>query len=346
MPLVPLRVDPNDSTRFSNAADFVNSLFDADVRTMAPVQAAIDAGNTNFLYADDNSVSLIMQSWLAVWQKNAGDAYDNDAYLRCPGSDRAAIEFLANYIKAHSLSMASPSLTATDNYYSIDGNTLRQFKNNGYSWRAFLNSSGHWNYGVIVSDSPFQIGNGSYADDTVVSFLYHLLRGAHFVVPSTDGDQSDKNGFGNFRDAFVDTCACQSTESSHYADYINLTCETYPAIRGESEPSNNPLVIALMSGFTTMSYTNSHQNSFFQHEGWPAQGWSGGDRHMADYDHHKASFWNFSTYGGCAYSEKRCAPLFLGRTAFSLTLHSDTKMPHYDGAGSKQDWMHTSLMTY
>lgn len=344
--LVRLQVDPTDSDRFSNTQAFIDSLFDPDVRTLAPVQAAVAAGETNFLYCDDNSASLILQSWLAAWQYAVNDPYDAHAYNRCPASDRVAIAFFANYIKSHTLQMAVPDLDATDEYFPIDGHSLRQFRNNGYRWRPFLTSNGHWNYGTIVSDDPLQLSNGSYADDTVLSFLRHLLLGAHFVVPSTNSDQSNGDGFGTFLNAFVDACACKSTVSSHYADHFNLTCQTYPYITGETEPSNGPLVIACMSGDTTTSYTDNHQNSFFQHEGWPAQGVTGGDRHMQDYDHHKATLWNFSTYGGCAYSEKRCAPLFLGRSTFSLTLHSDTKMPHYDGAGSKQGWMQTDLMTY
>ena len=345
--LVPLQVDPDNADRFSNIPAFVDSLFDPDVRTLAPAQAAVDAGDANFLYCDDNSASLILQSWLAAWQQSVGDSYDAHAYNRCPSGDRTVIAFLASYIKSHSLQMAVPDLDATDQYYTIDGHSLRQFRNNGYSWRPFIGSNGHWNYGEIYSSDPLRLSNGSDPDDTVVSFLYHFLRGAHFVVASTDGDQSNGNGFNTFLDAFVDACTCQSTVSSHYADHVNLTCQTYPAISGESEPtSHSPLVIACMSGDTTVNYTDDHQNSFFQHEGWPAQGLTGGDRHMDDYDHHKATLWNFSTYGGCAYSEKRCAPLFLGRSTFSLSLHSDTKMPHYDGARTKQGWMQTDLMTY
>ena len=344
--LVPLQVDPNNSARFLNIQAFVDSLFDPDVRTLTPVQTAVSDGDANFLYCDDNSASLILQSWLAAWQQSVGDSYDANAYARCPSSDRTVIAFLASYIKSHSLSMAVPDLDATNNYYTVDGHSLRQFRNNGYSWRPFLNSAGHWNYGEIHSSDPLQLSNGSYSDDTVLSFLYHFLRGAHFVVASTDGDQSNGDGFGTFLNAFVDSCTCQSTVSSHYADHVNMTCQTYPAISGEVEPSTKPLVIACMSGDTTINYTDNHQNSFFQHEGWPAQGLTGGDRHMQDYDNHKATLWNFSTYGGCAYSEKRCAPLFLGRSSFSLQLHSDTKMPHYDGARTLQNWMHTDLMTY
>lgn len=344
--LVPLQVDPNNSARFLNIQAFVDSLFDPDVRTLTPVQTAVSNGDANFLYCDDNSASLILQSWLAAWQQSVGDSYDANAYARCPTGDRTAIAFLASYIKSHSLSMAVPDLDATSNYYTIDGHSLRQFKNNGYSWRPFLTGSGHWNYGEIVSNDPLRLGNGSYSNDTVLSFLYHFLRGAHFVVASTDGDQSNGDGFADFKEDFEDTCDTTMTVSSHYADHVNLTCVTYPDISGEQEPSSKPLVIAFMSGQTTTNATDDHQNSFFQHEGWPAQGLTGGDRHMQDYDNHKATLWNFSTYGGCAYSEKRCAPLFLGRSTFSLSLHSDTKMPHYDGARTYQDWMHTDLMTY
>lgn len=344
--LVPLQVDPHDADRFSNIQAFVDSLFDPDVRTLTPAQDAVTAGRANFLYCDDNSAALILQSWLAAWQQWAGDDHDVHAYNRCPESDRRAIGFLASYIKTHTLKMAVPDLDATSDYYTIDDHSLRQFKNHGYSWRPFFTDSGDWNYGVISSSSPLRLDKGDDEEDTVVSFLNHFLRGAHFVVPSTDGDQSNGSGFNPFLLAYEVALPCDATVSSHYAEHVNLTCQTYPSISGESEPDTGPLVIAFMSGNTTATMTDRHQNTFFQHEGWPAQGLHGGHRHMGDYDNHKATLWNFSTYGGCAYSEKRCAPIFLGLSTFSLKLHSDTKMPHYDGAGSKQDWMQTDLMTY
>jgi hypothetical protein len=161
--LVPLQVDPDNADRFSNIPAFVDSLFDPDVRTLAPAQAAVDAGDANFLYCDDNSASLILQSWLAAWQASVGDNYDAHAYNRCPSGDRTVIAFLASYIKSHSLSMAVPDLDATNNYYTIDGHSLRQFNNNGYSWRPFLDNNGHWNYGEIYSSDPLRLSNGSYS---------------------------------------------------------------------------------------------------------------------------------------------------------------------------------------
>jgi hypothetical protein len=209
-------------------------------------------------------------------------------------------------------------------------------------------SNGAWNYGEMTSSGP---SKGPYPADTVSYFLYKLMFGAHFVVVSDDDDLHDgDNGFQGFKEAFLAAgLAEKGTASSHYTGTwndtlhgLNTSCLAYLDIDQESEPSTNPFIAAFMLGETTDLDTNA----FFQLEGWPLNDSGGGARHGADYDSSLDTLWNFSTFGASAYSEKRCTPLFLTRTTFSLTIQSDTHMPHYNGAGSKQNWMHTELLQY
>jgi hypothetical protein len=90
----------------------------------------------------------------------------------------------------------------------------------------------------------------------------------------------------------------------------------------------------------------SSSNTFIQLEGWQNHApylWSN-KWHGTDYDMHTDTKWNFSTFGGCAYSEKRSTPIFLANGNFPLTINSSTQMPLYDGATSWQPWMNTSLL--
>jgi hypothetical protein len=343
--LVPLAIDPHDSDKFWNIPDFMNSLFFEDVRDPSVITDAIAAGSTRTLFVDDNSAALILRSWLAAWQHSQNDPYDSHEYARCPKTDRKLIAFLAGYIKDHDLRMVKPKLTATDDYEPGDhGARLRVYYNAGYESLHFL-SGGEWNYGEVHSNDPLQISKGSYAEDTVVNFLFRMMCGTHFVVPSTKGDQKDGNGFTSFQTAFSNASLTERrTLTSHYAGLVaNTSCLNYLDIEKDEEPSSNPLIAAFVLGPTT---DLGGGNTFFQLEGWPIRGGNPlSGRHKQDFDTYKATLWNISTFGACAFSEKRSTPIFLARSKFDTTIHSDTQMPHYDGAGSKQGWMHTNLLT-
>jgi hypothetical protein len=342
--LVPLEIDPSNSQQFSNVPAFVDSLFDPAVRASSTITSASDAGKLNASFADDNSAGLILRSWLAAWQHAQGDTsapgYDSDAYHRCPSTDRSFITWLSGYIKKHGLVLAKPKLTPLDEWENDDGNRWRIYSNSGYKAKSFL-TNGVWNYGEVTSNSPLQIGAGPYPTDTVVNFLYWMLYGAHFVVPSDDDDQTDGNGFTGLKDDFISSgLTTRQTWTSHYAKVVNTSCLNYLMITGQEEPSNGPLIASWVVGPTT----DFGSNSFFQLEGWPVGGSSTGERHGADFDAHEATLWNISTYGACVYSEKRSTTCFLAHSKFDLTIHTDTMMPHYAGAGSHQSWMHTELV--
>lgn len=343
--LVPLQIDPSDSEQFSNITDYVNSLFNSDVRQQSVITSAMTDGDTHTWYTDQNSASQILRSWLAEWQHCQGDTdhpgYDHDAHKRCPATDAKLIEFIANYIKQHGLLMAKPDVSPTGDYITDgDGNRLRVYSTTGWQVKHFI-TNGVWNYGEVTSDDPLQYGDGSDDDDTVVSFLHWLMAGAHFVVPSDNSDQSNNNGFQGFKDALAaSSLTTRATVTSHYATVVNTSCINYLDIEEDAEPSYEPLIASFVTGPTT----DTGSNSFFQLEGWPLKYMPVAGRHNADYAAYQNTLWNISTYGSCLYSERRSTPIFIAKSQFDLTVHTDTMMPHYNGAGSHQSWMHTNLL--
>lgn len=352
--LVPL------TSSFSNIQQFVPSLFDSTVRSVDNVVDAVQDGDLWYAFADSNSQSLILNSWLAAWQQSQGDSYDSTAYNRCPATDRTVLAILANYIKAHSLSLAIPTLTATNEHES--GTNKYAYENTGYGHEPFFDSNGQWYYGTI--DSSGNAHKGSYDKASVANFLFYFFYGAHFVIPSSatdNGGTGFQSLYSSIQSTFTYVYTGPSTPpalistpwrtgviNSHYVAtssgghqlWINTSGMDYLTITSDQEPSSNPLICAMLVGVTS---DGSDTNTFLQLEGWQEHG-TGGGWHGADYDSHEDTLWNFSTFGASVYSEKRCAPLFLYGPNFSLKIKSDTHMPHYVGAGSKQNWMRTDLM--
>lgn len=344
--LVPLQIDPDDSTKFSNITAYMNSLFNSDVRQQSVITDAMTSGETRAFYTDQNSASLILQSWLSQWMYGQGDTdhpgYNSHARKRCPSTDASFINFLANYIKKHGLLMAKPSITATGGYLmDDDGNELAGYSTTGWEVKHFI-TNGSWNYGEIVSSNPLSYDAGSDDDDTVISFLNWLMLGAHFVVPSVASDQENGDDFQSFCDALSgSSLTTRATATSHYARILNTSCINYLDIEEDAEPSYEPFIASFVAGPTT----DFGGNSFFQLEGWPLKHSPSDGRHSADYDAYQSTLWNISTFGACPYSERRSTTVFIAKTQFDLTMYRDTMMPHYDGAGSHQSWMNTDLQT-
>ncbi len=71
----------------------------------------------------------------------------------------------------------------------------------------------------------------------------------------------------------------------------------------------------------------------------------GGVRHGADFQTHEATKWNISTYGACAYSEKRGGTVFLHHRGHAdLQCGPNTIMAPYVGAETRQGWLDTGLV--
>ena len=67
-------------------------------------------------------------------------------------------------------------------------------------------------------------------------------------------------------------------------------------------------------------------------------------RHSADYDTHTKTLWNFSTFGACAYSEKRSTPIFLAAEQF---LEGPERHDAYAALQRRlrlESWMNPSLL--
>src|SRR5690606_22420252 len=157
MPVVPIDAD------YSNVADFVNSLFDADVRTVEVVQAAIGAGDLTATFSDQGD--KLLRVWLAAWQQAQGDPYDPADFDHCPAQDRSLVAFLSAYLRANALSMFLPEIT----YVGPSSDGLPIYQLGGYTRQDFV-SGAAWQYG------------------TVQAFLELLMLGAHFVVIQDPSD--------------------------------------------------------------------------------------------------------------------------------------------------------------
>ena len=47
------------------------------------------------------------------------------------------------------------------------------------------------------------------------------------------------------------------------------------------------------------------------------------ERHNATDAAYLNTLWNISTYGSCPYSEKRSTPIFIAKSQFDLTMHTN-----------------------
>jgi len=334
------------NSKMTNVSGFINSLFDSSVRSVDLVKDAVKKGKHHYSFADNNSATLILNAWLAAWQRGQGDSYSNDDYAGCPATDATLIQFLANYIKEQNkvqkMQFSQPDLE----YKSTNKDGHAVYTNKGYTSKSFFDKDGNWNYGVL--DSNNNLSKGSYGDDTVLTFLYRLLFGAHIVVVS-HADDLKGHGIQNFKRTFMSDASLPNRRdpgNSHYKGplSLNIFAYYYLDIEEDAVPSYNPLLCAFLAGSTT----DGDDNTFIQLEGWQVASYGidvgSNSWHMKDYDASTDTYWNFSTFGASAYAEKRCTPLFLTTTDFNLECDKDTKMPLYAGAGSKQGWMQTDLL--
>jgi hypothetical protein len=154
--------------------------------------------------------------------------------------------------------------------------------------------------------------------------------------------------------------------------------QTSPPITSDSVPANCPLICSFLMGPTVQSGTD--RECFFQLEGWPDFGsvsksleevieaivrvllllppnqqWTAVKQlladiskkswHMADYASYTETLWNFSTYGVCAYSEKRATSIFLSSAQWVAKPAPSSIMAPYAGANPVQKWLQRSLVS-
>jgi hypothetical protein len=363
-------------------ASFISSLFSSNVRSEAAVQSAIQNGALYYSYADATTRGLILNGWLAAWQKANGDDFDPTALTYAPTNDQILIAYLSEFIKSNSLSMSTPHLLY-NSMAAPDPKTKKQYpiySNWGYATLPFL-SNGAWNYGLITSNG--QPASNSPTPPTVAEFLAALYYGAHFVVISNAKDLQVGTGPPQLWETFATSTLDISGDkvNSHYSGanltgyyYLNVITTIPPCfllafLVGLTNPAEAEIVtgtavaggsaLTLLSpvapaglvgvgvGTAFVQHAQSRRgasNTFIQLEGWQNHfPWFGG-WHSADYAAHNDTMWNFSTFGCCAYSEKRSTPIFLAGSNFSTALNGTTKMPLYNGASSLEEWMQPNLL--
>lgn len=334
----------NDS--FDNIPQFIEGLFEGGVRSTSGVTSSIRDGHHYHPFVDSESRGYILKSWLAAWQHGEGDDYDHHFYKRCPETDKHVLEFLAGWLKDNEIYKYKPQIE----YLKTNGDGRPVYRNHGYDRIPFLDPDGNFYYGSF--DDHGKPENAHHEKHTTVAdFLHNLFYGAHFLAVCSDqdgGGSQVSDLWLDFQDQFDEDDRGNDWANSHYVTVwldhevdVNKTGWYWLNISGNEEPSSHPLITALLFGETA----HSDSNTFMQLEGWPSQFPTGDNEwHMADFEAHKETLWNFSTFGACAYSEKRCTPIFLAGKDFDISLDSETKMPLFVGAGSEQGWMKTDLL--
>lgn len=342
---VPLEWSTDNET-FSNITAFVQSMFTTGARDTDAMRAAMQAGDLFYPFCDLNSREMILQCWMDAWAACVENPTAPVRPSQCPSTDFYLIQFLVSYISNFYQTWGVPlCLCVPDLAYvpgSADGGAKPKYLNRGYGRLPFMRGEA-WCMGALTG--------GGYPEDpdhdggAVARFLFLLFHGAHMPVIDADGDTRFSSTSSDFRMSFYNQFNGSSLPNvgvrrdpgnSHYAGVLNVTSYYYLSITSTAEPSYEPLLCAFLVGDTAASPSN--QNSFLQLEGWQA---ITGDNawHMGDYDASIASYWNFSTYGCCAFAEKRSTACFIAPPDFNLEIDVQTRMPAFGGADTQQDWM-------
>jgi hypothetical protein len=333
-----------------NVKEFIDSLFDHDVRSAQNVKDAAANGATTVSFVDDRSRKIILESWLAAWKSVTGvDPHNRDTsydkYII--QADRDLIQWLTGYIYTTSMRLCRPKLTLSSLSTGVAG--VPFYENAGYEVLPFVEND-DWSYGSFADNGE------PHWNGTVSTFLWLLFHGAHFVIIDNPDDgalPNTKSLAASFDKHIPSAMRSHCPGNSHYPTDLwfkkvgSLTTDEYYLDVDDDYETGEGFILALLIGDTSAGASNS----FMQLEGWQAQGeggLTGGPRHTFDLETHEATFWNISTYGACAYSEKRSTPCFFtqDQQTFSLDLDRTTHMPLYDGAGSLQEhWMKPGYVT-
>lgn len=299
--------------------DFVNDLFETEFRNTltAKITAAVAKDPKIALLIDDREWNQLMGWWMRGWKGVQDGA--------CPPSDLAILSFLKTFITTNKLSMFVPKLE------TVNASNGGKFKLTGYDKKDMTQPAS--------------------AD----LFLQLLGAGAHFVVIHFANDtkktgKTVQNFFTTLSAKFPDMKA--PAGHSHYAAVVSLRNSlVYPGtIPAPQDGVLYPTIVSFLTGTTA----HAGSNTFFQLEGWPlfslasAINYFSNDpnklRHMADFATHQATKWNISTFGASAYSEKRGTTVFLAPDNWDPQPTAGTMMPPYEGAGTPQKWLQTSLI--
>lgn len=316
---------------FSNISEFINSLFNPDVRSESLINSAVRDGKFYIFFSSPDS-EKILKVWLAAWQKAQGDNFNETDFQHCPESDRRFFKVLSTYISENDLCMYLPSITYLGP--PID-NALPIYE---------LNKE------VGYQKKPFKV-NDKTDYSVVYEFLTLFLCGAHFVGVQSEKDLPQGTSVTPFYTYFKKSSLQDDIRSdlgnSHYTSLTNGCGLYYPSIEQNTAPNPSPFILAFLTCPTISRFPSllcnqvtsnaNDYSTFFQLEGWQATF----SRHNADYKTYKVFLWNISTFGSCVYSEKRATTIFLAPSTWNPRFNSDTYMAPYVGAESRQPWLNT-----
>lgn len=318
MPVVPI----NNS--YSNVPQFIDSLFDPDVRSLDTVESGIRSGAFSTQFAPTETPK-ILSVWTAAWCVYNGLPFDPGTFAHCQESDRVFLRILSQFFFANKLCLVVPQI-------ALDGiaNDLPTYLLSGYQQYPFV-PGGKWDMNVVSQ------------------FLNLLVSGAHFVfiqdpidlppgvtVPSFYTLFTTSNDFKQYRR--------HDPGNSHYTSLTNVCGYYIPSIDSNQTPSPScPFLLALLVGPTDSDVlcNPTTYSTFLQLEGWEATA----SRHNVDYNTiYQPTLWNISTFGACAYSEKRATTVFLAPQQWVAKTNPDTIMAPYAGAETRQAWLNTKVV--
>jgi len=320
-------------------ADFINAMFDPQIRSTDAITAAVKAATTTItnqwdanspppvFYADftGSQIPVMVAMWKEYWIHRTAKS--------CPAPDATLIDWLRDFLTANGPpQLWIPRLTVHD------ADPPAVFNLKGYNAIDFHTSNGDW------------------IETTVERFLTMLASGAHFVSICAKSDLEpigqSYTSTADFYASFADAALVRGNDhgNSHYisSGIVNTSGWYFLSIDGEWMPStvkvtpdgdqmDAGLINALMTGASVTNFTGravkgGDYSPFFQLEGWQQQGLGGGDRHMADYDSYNSILWNISTFGASPYSEKRGTTVFLAPKGWTPQVTEVTQMMPYVGA--------------
>ncbi|HZH78115.1 MAG TPA: hypothetical protein VEY88_18950 [Archangium sp.] len=288
---------------------------------------------------DDATVTLLVDILEGYWNERVVLVNPPPRIIQ---TDRTFIRFIKQYIEDNDLRMRIPSFQCQ---------TKRNNLPSTYEW---------------VSDRvySFKDEDNQWSSAVVRIFLQHLLAGAHFVVVHSANDLGNNVNLPSFFQAFSRLQGAKYAPHSHYTPGIAFRGVNYPdltlvqdegALLDEIADRDDAVLLPVVLCDTTTKPIN-YYNSFFQMEGWrPGRSMYGlrkpydngvlfaGYRHGADFQTHKDTLWNISTYGASLFSEKRGAPIFLAPQSWM------NKRTHvyagFAGPNARHGWFRPDLVT-
>lgn len=333
----------------------------AAARVAPPPPAAPPPLNTDLVsLLNPAEAQTMLRTWSDFWMPPPAGGV---APLPIDPSDANLLGMLRGYIHDCTGTGAVPPLVMWEPQLNFNGLTA--------DGRLRLQLAGY-------NRSDFWVA-GAWSAPAVTRFLQLLAFGAHFVVIHAPQDLAPPPGAAlppAFFDEFVRLLGANSRRAKAHSHYGGLgpvtniaAAYTYPAaVNTEATPAVCPYITAFLTGRTDWSLrrvgaitwaATSEFNTFFQLEGWPATGLTGGipqlgnsplggGRHGADFNTHNATKWNISTFGASVYSEKRGTTVFLAPPpplwGPPAPAPGTTIMAPYTGANPRQAWLDGTLI--